>query len=99
MSDREKWFIDRIGKVVFRNKTTCKCKVCDSVYENGLTIEDNLHASYLYDCETIYTAEGHPLKYFDEKDQSIEFEADLKIINSKDEELLKAEEKLTKIGF
>ena len=50
--EREKWFQDRIGKRVFRNKNTCKCKTCEDVSEKGIIISDTYHASYLHDCES-----------------------------------------------
>ncbi len=71
---REQWFIDRIGKIVFRNKTTCKCETCKNVYEQGLIIHDKTHATYLYDMEGCYNYEGYPLKYFDTKEEMLEFE-------------------------
>ena len=70
MQDREKWFIDRIGKRVFRNKTSCNCDTCQKIYENGLVISDKNHAQYLYDMEGMYALEGVKLKYFDSKEES-----------------------------
>lgn len=63
--DRKQWFIDRIGKRVFRNKTGCDCVICVLVSEKGLIITDEFHAIYLYDTETDFTAEGNPTHYFD----------------------------------
>src|ERR1041385_1145335 len=62
--DREQWFKDRIGKRVFRTKTTCPCEVCENVYQNGLLIHDEMHADYIcmYDLEGICT-------YFDTKEE------------------------------
>ena len=74
MKEREQWFIDRIGKRVYRNETSCDCEKCKTIYANGLIIDSPMHAGYLYDCESIYTAEGSPLRYFDTKEESIEFE-------------------------
>lgn len=65
-SDREKWFIDRVGKVIWRNKTTCKCGVCESVYQNGLLLSDEGHAMYVY---TVESDLGGTLKYFETKDE------------------------------
>lgn len=45
------WFIDRIGKKIYRDKGTCDCKICANVEANGLIIDDKLHAQYLYDCQ------------------------------------------------
>lgn len=67
---REIWFKQRIGERVFRNKTTCPCKSCTNVYENGLVIEDGYHATYLHDCEAEFTACGNPLRYFDDQKEA-----------------------------
>lgn len=45
------WFIDRIGKRVFRDKNLCNCGVCKNVFQNGLIITDKQHAQYLYDIQ------------------------------------------------
>ena len=42
-----KWFLNRIGKRIYRNKTSCKCYVCCNVYTNGLIVTDKFHAEYL----------------------------------------------------
>ena len=72
--EREKWFTDRVGKVVYRNKTSCLCDVCEHVYQNGLNISDEMHASYLHDNEACYTSEGSLLRYFDTIEERDEFE-------------------------
>jgi hypothetical protein len=74
---REQWFIDRIGKTVYRNKTSCDCSICTKNYKNGLIIKDKDHAIYLYDCECEYNIEGNPLKYFDTKEERDKFELTL----------------------
>ncbi len=71
---RESWFIARIGKRVYRNKTTCKCGICKTVGENGLIITDEMHADYLHMIESDFTAEGHPTRYFDTLDEAKKFE-------------------------
>ena len=35
---REKWFKDRVGKVVFRTRDSCHCAVCESSYKHGVRI-------------------------------------------------------------
>jgi len=67
--ERKQWFRDRIGMILFRNETTCKCGICKNVYENGLHIHDIDQADYAYDCECEYTAEGFPLRYFDTREE------------------------------
>ena len=64
---RQRWFIERIGKKVFREPTSCECKTCQNVSDNGLIINDKLHATYLHDMEGMYQSEGHNLKYRDNK--------------------------------
>lgn len=49
--ERKQWFIDRIGKRVYRDATSCKCPICKSGGEHGVFINDKLHALYLQDCE------------------------------------------------
>ncbi len=75
---RKQWFIDRIGKKIYRNKTTCDCAICESVYKNGLTVSDEMHADYVHECESIYNYEGTPLKYFDTIQERDVFEQGLK---------------------
>lgn len=50
-NERKQWFLARIGKRVFRPKTSCTCSSCKDVYENGLVIQDEMQAVYLYDIE------------------------------------------------
>lgn len=47
---RLQWFKSRIGKRVYRTPS-CSCPVCKTVEIRGLIIQDNLHATYLRDCE------------------------------------------------
>lgn len=57
-----KWFQDRIGKRIYRNKVACDCETCNSIESEGLIIYDDTHASYLNDC----SAEMN-IKYRDNK--------------------------------
>jgi hypothetical protein len=51
------FFIDHIGKRIFRTRNECKankghnCSICEDVYQNGLIVEDSIHASYLASIE------------------------------------------------
>ena len=45
------WFIERIGKRVFRLENVCSCEVCKDVHKNGLIILDKHHADYLLYCQ------------------------------------------------
>jgi hypothetical protein len=78
LTEREKWLIERIGKVVYRPKTSCTCEVCQNVYEHGLVIADRNHALYLSDMELEYTADGTPMQYFDTRQEAIDFEKEHK---------------------
>jgi hypothetical protein len=77
MNERKQFFIDNIGKRLYRNDTGCECTVCKSVYENGIIPMDALEATYLYDIETDFTADGHPTRYFLTKEEAREFEKQL----------------------
>jgi hypothetical protein len=65
----KEWFIERIGKRIFRNDNFCgaKCKTCKIITENGLVIADETHASYLFEVQNDYRSEGIILDYRDEK--------------------------------
>lgn len=45
------WFKDRIGKTIYRDRTSCPCEICEHVYKNGVMVIDDAHAQYLYDCQ------------------------------------------------
>ncbi len=47
----KQWFIDRIGKRIYRKNNICNCPVCIKVHKEGLIITDKDHAIYLYDCQ------------------------------------------------
>jgi hypothetical protein len=78
ITEREQWFLDRVGKRVWRNKNYCDCNTCDVVYTKGLMITDSLHAGYLWAVEGDYYREGFPLKYFDTPEERDAFELTLK---------------------
>jgi hypothetical protein len=56
MTHDKQWFIDRIGKRVYRDKNPCDCEICMNVFEKGVIIENEMHATYLYDAQ-------HELQY------------------------------------
>lgn len=67
---RKQWFLDRVGKRVFRDKSFCDCEVCKRVEDEGLIIHDESHALYLLDIESLSNdpkESNHPIKYRDEK--------------------------------
>lgn len=57
----KKWFIERIGKRIYRDRTSCSCKHCEETYRNGLVITDENHAYYVFDCHN-----EMGIKYYDE---------------------------------
>ncbi len=65
--NNEDWFKTRIGKTIWRNKTSCTCGVCEAVYRKGLYVQDDFHASYLSDVVAEETQNGWPMMYFDTK--------------------------------
>ena len=46
-----KWFLDRIGKRIWRRSNGCACKPCRTVTRDGLVPFDRRHARYLFDCQ------------------------------------------------
>ena len=64
------WFTDRIGKRVFRPSNGCSCECCKRIVEEGITIEDEEHAQYLFDWEG-YESEDKTVKiwYADTKEE------------------------------
>lgn len=69
INERRQWFRSRIESTVYRNHNGCNCSVCQDVVTEGLRIENQMHADYLYDNECDSTADGHPLRYFDTKEE------------------------------
>jgi len=61
--DRWQWFIDCIGKRVWRNEH-CNCENCQYLMKNGVLILDKQHANYLYELEAEC---GY--KYYDSKEE------------------------------
>ena len=74
MPMRKEWFLERVGKIVYRIKSSCNCGMCNEVYEKGLKIIDKEHADYLYTVEGDYNAAGVNFKYFDTIKERDEFE-------------------------
>ena len=79
--ERQGWFSDRIGKIIYRNKTSCNCVVCEKVYREGLLIEDLQHSGFVCDCEFSFNVDGHKLRYFDTIEERDEYELLIKDIN------------------
>lgn len=62
----KKWFIDRIGKRIFRRQTTCSCIHCKEVENEGVIITDMQHAVYIHLCHNELG-----IKYYDKKPKDI----------------------------
>lgn len=71
---RKQWFLDRVGKTVYRNDNGCTCFACQRVLQNGILIDDKGQANYLCDIENVFNAEGIRLRYFDTQEEVAEFE-------------------------
>jgi len=69
LTERQLWFKNRIGKIIYRNCNGCHCDICTNILENGIFICDEFQAEYCYDTECEYNAEGFPLRYFDTKSE------------------------------
>lgn len=63
----KQYFLDRIGKRIYRNDSGCTCRDCKNIVENGLIINDEQHADYLFQTQNEYMAESIDLNYRDEK--------------------------------
>lgn len=61
------WFLDRIGKKVYRDVLECDCASCREVEKDGLLITNETHASYLCAIDQEFWAEGVKCNYRDEK--------------------------------
>jgi len=51
-----KWFINRIGKRIYRRPQSCSCKECQSNYVDITDMSKHgcrkkFHAQYIYDCQ------------------------------------------------
>lgn len=59
MNDLQR-FIDRIGKRIYRDETTCPCSTCKEISRDWLIIFNEMHANYLY-----VTSWDYPIEYRD----------------------------------
>lgn len=73
IAKRKKWFTDRIGKIIYATKF-CTCDICQSNYESGLIVSDELLAVSFFDTENDLQSEGAKLKYFDTKEERTQYE-------------------------
>lgn len=61
------WFLDRIGKKVYRDVLECHCVSCREAEKDGLLIRNETHASYLCTIDQEFWAEGIKCNYRDKK--------------------------------
>lgn len=58
MKHKLKWFENRVGKRIYRDKNNCTCSDCKKGFEEGIVVGDKYHAYYLemvqYDMEYNY---------------------------------------------
>ena len=73
MKDK-KWFLDRVGKKVYRTKTPCDCEPCTRCFYEGLIIADKDHAQYVFDIKSEYNNDGANVAYFDTVEERDSFE-------------------------
>jgi len=72
----KEWFIERIGKRIFRdgqclkNEKKC-CETCKFVFENGLIVADENHAEYLSMIDVDFAVEGIFSNYRDNKSAGV----------------------------
>lgn len=67
MTQKLNWFKDRIGKRIYRGDNACGCLACKEVFKNGIVVNSEYHAQYLYNMQNDFGAEGIELNYRDEK--------------------------------
>lgn len=57
------FFIDNIGKRIYRDSDGCDCLGCKDIVENGLIITDETQAGYLFDIQNDFGADDIELNY------------------------------------
>jgi len=62
----KKWFLNRVGKRIYRDWHQC-CKHCDDIAENGLVVGNKNHAEHLFLMQNEFGCEGIDLNYRDKK--------------------------------
>jgi hypothetical protein len=72
--NREDWFLERIGKRVFRTQNGCTCESCLRTYHDGIIIMDKEHAHTMFVAESEYQYNGLRMIYFDSKHDVEEYE-------------------------
>ena len=63
----KEWFVERIGKTVFRDNVSNSCSACTDVEKNGIIVFNKQHARYLAMIDADFAAQGTFMNYRDEK--------------------------------
>lgn len=64
----KEWFIERVGKRVFRDSCGDRCcDTCADIVENGMIVTDENHADYLSNVDVEFAIGGSYLNYRDVK--------------------------------
>lgn len=71
ITEREQWFLNRIGKRVYVNKPIHSCEKCQKAFNQGYLITDARAAIDLAETEELYAAEGTFIKFFDTKEEAL----------------------------
>ena len=58
------FFTQMVGRRVYRTENGCECRVCASVYADGIVVKDLRHAGYLHEIEGVYQSGGKDVRYF-----------------------------------
>ena len=61
------FFTSRIGKIIWRDTNGCPCATCKNVEINGILIQDEQVAKYIFDIQCDMNYEGVMLNYRDTK--------------------------------
>lgn len=72
--ERKQFFLKKVGDVLWRSKTDCTCESCMRVYKEGIHVDNEQQALYLYDYESVTAVDGFPVKYFETKEERDNFE-------------------------
>lgn len=65
MLQSEQWFVERIGKRVYRDDDGCSCADCAKTVKEGFVVLDKDHAQYLYTIQMEWLMAGIELNYRD----------------------------------
>ncbi len=73
MTNRQQWFMDRIGKRVYLS-SCCSCGICKSMESKGVSISSGSDAKYFFEEES--ETEG-AFRFFDTPEEVLEFKQNI----------------------